>query len=460
MFLVRCLLALAALLATGPVAAAQAPPSPRWSWYEVDAERNVKVHLYLFWSQTCPHCPPAVEFARDLQRRQPWVKLVEYELSTNPGYWDLYREMAASLGRPVGPTPGLFYCKQMQVGYISYDQTGAKIERELVRWYDALLKHYRDKPAADLAGLVTLLTDPVEPPDLPFELPPPEETVYVPGWGEVPADQVSLPALTVVMAGCDAFNPCAFFVLLLLLSLLVRGQSRARMMVVGGMFVFASGFMYYLFMAAWLNLFFLVGHLRIITTAAGLLALVAAALNVKDFFWFKRGPSLSIPESAKPGLFQRMAGLINVSSVPSLLAGAAALAFASNLYELLCTSGFPMVYTRVLTLRELPPATYYLYLLLYNAIYVSPMAAIVGVFTWTLGSRKLTEREGRVLKLFSGIMMAVLGVTLVARPHTLNSPLGAIAVLGAAVAGTVLIVAADRWRRRRVANGTTPTHNL
>lgn len=176
--------------------------------------------------------------------------------------------------------------------------------------------------------------------------------------------------------------------------------------------------------------------------------MAAACFNLKDFFLPHQGPSLSIPASAKPGLFQRMTHLINVSSLPSLLAGSAALAFAANLYELMCTSGFPMVYTRVLTLRAMPTSSYYLYLLLYNVIYVTPMALIVIAFVCTLGSRKLTEHEGRALKLLSGWMMLALGVVLLVDPEVLNSARGAVAVLASALGMTALVLVLDRWWHR------------
>lgn len=444
---------------------------PAWSWYEVDANRSVRVNLYLFWSQTCPHCPGAVQFADWLQERHPWINVFRYEITSNPANRDLYHKMAASLKKAGGPTPAFFYCKQMEIGYTSYEQTGRRIEQNMIRWYEALRDHYRKHSPAGHpsgrvdAGLISLAflagnritpaaAEPPEPPeppeplDLPVEVLPDEDRVQIPGWGDVEASSLSLPALTVILAGCDAFNPCAFFVLLLLLSMLVHGQSRVRMLLVGGIFVFFSGLMYCLFMAAWLNLFFVIGHLGLITTAAGFVAVVIGLLNVKDFFWFKQGPSLSIPDRARPGLFHRITRLINTSSLPSLLFGVAALATAANLYELLCSAGFPMVYTRVLTLRQLPTAGYYGYLLLYNIIYVIPMALIVGGFTLTLGARKLTEYEGRVLKLLSGVMMLALGGVLVFYPAALHSVIGAVVMLAVAIGLTAFIVALDRWRQR------------
>ena len=101
------------------------------------------------------------------------------------------------------------------------------------------------------------------------------------------------------------------------------------------------------------------------------------------------------------------------SSFPLIMAGTVTLALAANTYELLCTAGFPMVYSRILTLNALSAESYYLYLLLYNLIYILPLLAIVILFTIKLGSRKLSEQEGMVLKLLSGVMMLMLGLLLV-----------------------------------------------
>ncbi|MBT8440846.1 MAG: hypothetical protein KJO76_00560, partial [Gammaproteobacteria bacterium] len=123
----------------------------------------------------------------------------------------------------------------------------------------------------------------------------------------------------------------------------------------------------------------------------------------------------------------------------AMMVGAIALSIAANSYELLCTAGFPMVFTRALTLNDLPTSSYYLYLVLYNVIYVIPLLLIVGVFVATLGSRKLSEREGRVLKLLSGLMMFELGVVLVFAPAALNNVMTAIVLLVVALLLTLVL---------------------
>jgi hypothetical protein len=193
-------------------------------------------------------------------------------------------------------------------------------------------------------------------------------------------------------------------------------------------------------MAAWLNVFLVLGQIKLITLIAGLIALSVSVLNIKEFFFFKEGPSLSIPESAKPKLFERMRNLVKSTEYPSMIIGTAVLAIAANTYELLCTAGFPLVYTRVLTLNNLSMTEYYLYLAFYNLVYVLPLFAIVLMFTYTLGSRKLSEDEGRALKLLSGNMMLLLGLLLILAPEFLNNILAAAGMLFLAIAATAAVM--------------------
>ena len=135
---------------------------------------------------------------------------------------------------------------------------------------------------------------------------------------------------------------------------------------------------------------------------------------------------------------------MNTSSLPTLILGTIMLAVVANSYELLCTSGFPMVFTRLLTLNDLTSWDYYIYLMFYNIIYVIPLLVIVLVFTKTLGARKLSEREGRILKLISGLMMLELGVLLLFAPNLLNSLFIAIGLIAGAILISSAIIFLDK----------------
>ena len=243
--------------------------------------------------------------------------------------------------------------------------------------------------------------------------------IELPVFGAVNVKKIGLPLFTLIIGGLDGFNPCAMWVLCFLLSLVIYAKSRAKILVIGGIFVFASGFIYFLFMAAWLNLFMIVGYVKYLRITVALVAVVMGLINCKDFFFFKKGVSLTIPESAQPKLFKRMRSVVNASAWPAMIFGTIFLAVTANLIELLCTAGFPAIYTRILTLNELSTAQYYIYLALYNIVYVIPLAVIVAIFGWKMGGRKLSEKEGRILKLVGGSLMLALGLILLFKPQLL-----------------------------------------
>lgn len=434
MFLTRLLSLIVLSLSAGIAAGAEPGPESDQFWYGQAADGSPIVRLYYFFSPTCPHCQAAAPFIDGLAARSPWLEVKKYAVKDNRANARFYYETALSLGTQALSVPGFVFCRQVLIGYDSAETTGAEIAGALEQCRADRLAQPIAAVPADRAG---------RPPGAAASAATGAEagtTVHLPFLGTVDAKAFSLPVLTLVLAGMDAFNPCAFFVLLFLLSLLVHAKSRTRMAVVGGTFVTFSGLVYFVFMAAWLNVFLIAGELRVITVVAGLVALFVAALNIKDYFWFKQGPSLSIPEAARPGLFKRMRDVVAAGSLGPMLASTVLLAIVANSYELLCTAGFPMVYTRTLTLAKLETWQYYAWLAVYNVIYVIPLLAIVVVFVRTMGARKLTESEGRVLKLVSGFMMLGFGLLLLIAPNLLTNALASVAVLLTAV-GAALIVA-------------------
>jgi hypothetical protein len=395
-------------------------------WRDLDASGQARIHLYFFWTRSCAHCQAQRPIVERLAARHTWLIVHAHELDADPEAAQLYVTIAESIGEQARYVPALAFCQTLTQGFVDEQE----LEARLLACRDQL----RDRGP-----------------------PEPEPTrVELPLFGEVDLERWSLPVTTVVLASLDAFNPCAFFVLLFLLSLLVRAHGRARMLLLSAVFIGVSGLWYFVFMAAWLNLFLWFGELRWMTLAAGVIAVIMAGFNIKDFLAPRRGPSLAIPEAAKPGLFARMRKLARVSSLPAAVLATVVLAAVANTYELLCTAGLPMIYTRVLTLAELSTAQYYLYLALYNVVYVLPLIAIVAISIKTLGKRKLQEREGRALKLLSGLMMLGLGLALLIAPELLARVGIAVALLLGAVVITAIAVVIDR-RLRAQAGGKAPT---
>ncbi len=388
-------------------------------WVTPGPDGNPKISLYFFWSLTCQHCLNAHPHVEAMSRELPWLDIHMLELTRHPENAQLFQLQIEQRDlREQAGVPAFLFCGEMHFGWDSAEGMGKLVSERLKSCHERVLA----------GGQAVVETNAA----------PPEGRIDIPLFGTIDLAQLSLPALTVLLAGLDAFNPCAFFVLLFLLSMMAHQKSRTRMLIVGCVFVVISGLMYFAFMATWLNVFQLFGHLAWVTMAAGVLAVFVGFLNIKDFFHSGVGPSLSIPESKKSDIFRRARAVLNAENPVAMLAATAFLAVAANFYELLCTAGFPMVYTRLLTLADLTVAGRYFYLAAYNLIYVLPLTAIVIFFAHTLGARKLTEREGRLLKLMSGLMMLGLGAILLLAPERIAQPAIALTLMALAITGTWL----------------------
>jgi len=371
-------------------------PAPAEWWLTRTATGEPRVHLYFFWTRTCPHCRQARPLVEALPADYPWLELHSHDITRDMAGGVQYARMAAALGESANSVPAFLFCGRMMTGFDRPEPTGQQLRQQL----EDCRRHLAEPTAAEPVAVAA----------------PPLELPLV---GRLDPGALSLPVLTVVLAGLDAFNPCAFFVLLFLLSLLAHQRDRRRMLLVGGIFVATSGLMYFAFMAAWLNVFLLVGMTAALRVGLAVVAMLIGLINVKDFFAFRRGVSLSIPESAKPGLYARARAILKAESLPASLAAVAALAVVVNFVELLCTAGLPAIYTAVLTGQDLSPLAHYGYLGLYILAYIADDALMVGTAVLALGSGKLGERGGRMLKLLSGVVMLALGAVMLLRPEWL-----------------------------------------
>lgn len=357
--------------------------------------------LAVFVGYGCPHCERALLWLDDFRAAHPELRIDVADVVTDRAALERLARIAEEQGLG-GITVPTFVIRgtRVEVGFDAAGTTGAHLARLLVEDGMEGASEAREAGRSPVGAL-----------DRPG--------VAVPLVGTVYLDQVGLPVFTAVMGLLDGFNPCAMWVLLFLLSVLVNVRSRARMALIGGVFVLVSGIVYYAFMAAWLNAFLLLGMARWIQVGLGGVALALGGLNVKDAIWMGRGPSLQIPERAKPGIYARVRRIVSAEHVAGALGAVVVLALLVNTVELLCTAGLPALYTRILTLRELSAWSYHGYLLLYNVFYMLDDGMILAVAVVTLSHHRLQQREARWLKLLAGVVMLALGALLLIEPEWL-----------------------------------------
>lgn len=360
----------------------------------------------------CPHCAKAEAFLADLARQRPSLRILIRDVSHDPEAFERLARLTQAQGAGPVRVPTFALGDRVLVGFADAASTG----QEIVALLD------RDAPRETSAGEAeacmaeeSLSCGPDKP--MPSVQAAPREEFAIDFLGrKLSPERIGLPLFTLAIGLLDGFNPCSMWVLLLMLSFLAPMGDRRRMMAVAGTFVAVEGLAYFAFMAAWLNFFLFVGLSRASELIVAALAMAAGAIHIKDFFAFGQGISLSIPDAAKPGIYARLRGIVQASDMRGAVVGAAILAVLVQIVEFLCTSGLPALYTRILTLRDPGPMGYYGYLLLYNLAYMLDDLAVLGAGAITLSRVRLQERQGRWLKLASGLAMAGLGAYLALAP--------------------------------------------
>jgi hypothetical protein len=343
------------------------------------------VDLEIFVHAGCPHCARAEAWAAAVAHQRPELRIRIVDVGVDTAARARLLRLAAERGVTALGVPAFDVAGRLWVGFEDSTTTGRALLRLL-------------EPTA----------------------PRPPDEVETPLFGRLSASRLGLPLFTLLLGFADGLNPCAMWALLFVLSLLVNLGSRWKMLVIGGTFVAVGGLLYFAFLAAWLELFLAIGLSRPLELTLGLVALGVGALNLKDAGAWEWGPSLKIPNAAKPGLYARARRVLTAPNLPAALAAAALLSVMVNIVELLCTAGLPAVYTEVLAAHNLGRWPYYGYLGLYILAYVVDDTLVLGVAVATLGRRKLQERGGRVLKLLSGAVMVALGLLLVFQPGWLR----------------------------------------
>jgi glutaredoxin len=364
------------------------------------------VNVYLFWTIGCPHCLHEEEFLAALERRDQAIKVVALEISAHRENLELFQKVGKLLQADISGVPFTVIGNQYVLGWQDEATSGQAIET-------AIRQAQRQAAPDVVAGL---LTAPVPTPPQRADKPTVPETVTVPVFGTVNLKHLSLGALTVIIGALDGFNPCAMWVLVFLINLLLGMEDRKKMWILGSAFIIASGAVYFLFMTAWLNILIFLGFIFWIRVIIGLVALLAGGYNLKEYWTDTSGACTLSQGARRQRTMERLKAVISARKFCLALAGIVLLAFLVNAVELICSAGFPVVYLQILSLTPMPFWQYYLYLLLYIVIFMLDDIMVFVVAMLTLQLMGVTTRYKRFSNLIGGVLMVLIGVLLLLKP--------------------------------------------
>ncbi|MFH1285080.1 MAG: hypothetical protein ABIH99_00690 [Candidatus Micrarchaeota archaeon] len=359
---------------------------------------TTNVTMQFFYLPTCPHCHEQMSFnARMVQ--EYGINVVSYDISTETGrsnYSDViakhHLENEIPAGKAVVPLT--------IIGNNSFIGFDSSVEPKLENAIRGCALNCTTEQANSGAS-AHFITD-------------------IPLLGTVDLRTFSLPVLAIVLGLIDGFNPCAMWVLLYMISVIMTLGDKRRMWLIAGTFVFASGILYFLFMTAWLNAFLLLGYIRIITVIIGLIALGAGILNTKEYIETRGALTCKVTdESQKTKTMNAIDSVIHAPLNLATIIGIIILAFTINSIEFACSAALPAVFTQILALSNLSTIEHYLYIGIYNVAFMFNNVLIFGLAVFAVSS-ELGEKYAKYCKIVAGILMLGIGILLLFAPQMLR----------------------------------------
>jgi len=390
--------------------------------------QDQKVNLYIFYSNSCPHCAKEEQFLKNIQPNHTYLKIHPIEISNQENYKLYSFILQKILKLDKGGVPLTIVGNSSLQGYQDDQTTGAQIVKLINQFHQQgdpdivgqIILSYQDDPTELTLPIPTLTPEPTQYQTTPIIHQQESNIIKIPLIGNINTKTISLPLLTIIIGILDGFNPCAMWVLIFLISLLLNMQDRKKMWIIGSTFIIASSIVYFLFMTAWLNFFLLLGFTFWIRIAIGLLALGTGTYYLKDYFTNKQGVCKVTNLKQRKTIMDNLKAAVNKQNLLLSLIGIIILAFAVNLIELVCSAGLPAIYTQVLILNNLPTWQYYGYLLLYILFFMIDDLIIFIIAMITLKTVTESHKYARLSHLIGGILIFIIGFLLLFKPSLLT----------------------------------------
>lgn len=381
---------------------------------------EVEADIHIFSSKLCPHCRAAEEFLKELKKEQPRITIYQYEVSYQQNS-QLLTFLANQLEVNGQGVPFILINNQAIIGFSEATTPNdihrllgeETVEQDLVK---SIIRANQMTPIIKELGLSE--SRPIEASiDSLDKNNKQNEEIDLPLFGKVNYKQISLPILTIMIAFLDGFNPCAMWVLIFLISLLMGMNDRRRMWILGSVFILTSGFVYFLFMTAWLNFFIFLGLVNWIRIAIATLAVFVAIHYLRDFMKNKDGACQVDLGGRKQKVFSNLKTVVYRKNLLWSLFGIILLAFSVNLLELVCSAGLPAVYTKLLSMSGLSTGQYYLYLLVYILVFMLDDLVVFIIAMISMKRVALDTKYARYSHLIGGIIMLIIGLLMFFKPE-------------------------------------------
>ncbi len=376
------------------------------------------VVIEMFERQDCAHCQAEKRYLEALASHRDDVDVRYIDINTGEGkaLFDRFTE-AQKLSKA---TPITVIGATVLQGFDSEKTTGKRIED--------LIDANKSKSPIGITGLLSGQSGEVEKTRGAVcdstgicTLPPPEPLLVTIPFSEKTIDAAvySLPVLSGVLGLIDGFNPCAMWVLVTFLLVLIQMGSRRRMWTVAGLFILAESIMYYLILNVWFTAWDFVGLDRIVTPIVGAVAIGGGLFFLYE--WYKSDGTCEVVDlEGRAKISGRIKKLASEPFTWVTAFGVIALAFSVNVIEFACSIGIPQAFTKIIELNGLNFWQTQFYMVDYIFFYMVDDFLVFGLALWGFDKLHLTQKYSKWSSLIGGLLMLLLGYLLIFHPALLR----------------------------------------
>ncbi len=380
--------------------------------FNVFGLENDEIKIYLFYGDGCSHCEDEKKLLDKLDDKYNIV-IEKYEVWYNDENSNLLDKVSDKLKIERKGVPTTIIGEDVFVGY--NDAVSSKIER--------VIKYYLENEYIDAVNLIKNdnyvgKSDEKTNFEKLEEESDKESTIKLPLVGDINLKNVSLMSAAVIIGLIDGFNPCAMWVLLFLISVLIGIKDKKRMWILGITFLFVSAFIYMLIMLSWINIAVKMTTVIWLRNIIALVALGGAFINIRKYFKSHDGCSV-VDEKKRKNIFKKIRKFTSEKSLLLALFGVVGLAVSVNLVELACSAGLPLVFSELLVLNNVSKLMEFVYTLLYVLFFLLDDLVVLIISMITMEASGISTKYSKYSHLIGGVIMMVIGLLLLFKPEWL-----------------------------------------
>lgn len=395
--------------------------------YYPESTLDGRIPIYIFERDDCGFCQAEKLYLEHTYGDDPSVWIIEADIVESEAARLLYQEFTAAfeLSRV---TPITVIGNRVILGFDSSKTTGVEIAEALAHARSVI---ERGDSLPTVEGLIVYETGMIggesqsacDSDDV-CEVDFGQDTFMfdLPFVGPTDVGTFSLSTLAVVLGFVDGFNPCAMWVLITFLLILLQVSDRKRMFQIAGLFILAESIMYALILNVWYKTWDFVGLDQIVTPIVGIVALGGGIFFLRKYIKsIGKPPVCDITDIEQQGKIE--AKITAIASKPLTIVsalGIIGIAFSVNVIEFACSIGIPQAFTKILEINELGWFGTQWYIGLYTLFYMVDDLIVFGLALWGFDKLHASHKYTNLSMLIGGVLMLILGSLLIFAPTVLT----------------------------------------